>query len=146
MRPAVFAGLAAAMVSIVAALLIRAMPSVTSLVTNGHLVVNLVLFAAAGAFVARRGGTGWRAGLLAGALDALLGHPVAFLLSAPPDGSVIPVSPGTEVTPELIASMHRLGALVGAGSAVVIAAVAGAAGAWLVRRRGRAGGHGTRTG
>lgn len=137
MRPAVLAGLAAALVSIVAAVLIRTAPAATALVTNLHFLVNLALFTTAGAFVARRGGTGWRAGLLAGALDALLGHSIAFLLSSAPDASVLPVPPGTEVTPELIASMHRVGAIVGAGVAVVIAAVAGAAGAWMARRRAR---------
>jgi hypothetical protein len=140
MRPALLLGLAAAMASIVAALLIRSVPSSTSLITTLHFVVNLALFTGAGALVARRGGSGWRAGAVAGAVDAVLGHPIAFLLSDPPRELLLSqiASSDVPVTPEqaetLITTMHRTGAVVGAVSAVVIAVIAGAVGAWLARR------------
>jgi hypothetical protein len=136
LRPATYAGLAAAAVSIIAALIIRAAPPATSLVTTAHLLVNLTLFAMGGALAARLGAAGWRAGLFAGLLDALVGHPIAFLLSAPPDPAQVTVPPGTELTPQLLASMHLWGAVLGAVVAVMLATLAGAAGGWYARRTG----------
>jgi hypothetical protein len=143
-RSALLLGAAAAVASIVAALLIRTLPSSTSLLTTGHFVVNLALFTWAGARVAPRGGAGWRAGLIAGGMDALVGHPIAFLLSDPPREQIMAMasSSASSLTPDqtdaLVTSMHRTGALVGALSAMVIAAIAASVGAWLSRREASA--------
>lgn len=136
LRPATYAGLAAAAVSIGAAVVIRLVPSLTSVVTGVHFLTTLTLFAMGGALAARLGAAGWRAGLFAGLLDALVGHAGAFLLSSPPDASQVTPPPGTDVTPELLASLHLWGAVFGAAGAVVIAMVAGAAGGWYARRVG----------
>ncbi len=134
LRPATYAGIAAAGVSIVAMCAIRTVPSAESVITVVHLLVNVLLFATAGALAARFGGAGWRAGLFAGLLDAIIGHTGAFLLSSPPDASKVTVPAGRVLTPELLASMHVWGAVLGAVVAVLIAIVAGAAGGWYARR------------
>ncbi len=136
LRPATYAGVAAATVSIAAALLIRFLPSFTSVVTGVHFLATLTLFTMAGALAARLGAAGWRAGMFAGLLDALVGHPIAFLLSSPPEPPQVTLQIGTEATPELLASLHLWGAVLGAVSAVVIAIVAGAVGGWYARRTG----------
>jgi len=135
LRPATYAGVAAAVVSIVAMSVIRLVPAAESVVSVVHLLVNVILFATAGALAARLGVAGWRAGLFAGLLDALVGHTVAFLISQPPDASTVTVPPGTEVTPQMIAMMHVWGAVSGAIVAVLIAIAAGAAGGWYAKRR-----------
>jgi len=134
LRPATYAGVAAAIVSIVAMIVIRLVPSAESVVSVVHLLVNVLLFATAGALAARFGIAGWRAGLFAGLLDAIIGHTVAFLLSSPPDASNVTAPPGRVLTPELLASMHVWGAVTGAVVAVLIAIIAGAAGGWYARR------------
>lgn len=136
LRPATYAGVAAAVVSIIAAVIIRLAPPATSVVTTAHLLVNLTLFVMGGALAARLGGAGWRAGMFVGLLDALVGHPIAFLISATPDGSQMTLPPGTEATPELIASLHLWGAVLGAVVAVIFATAAGAVGGWYARRTG----------
>jgi len=135
LRPATYAGLAAAVVSIVAMIAIRLVPSAESIVSVIHLLVNVLLFATAGALAAQFGVAGWRAGLFAGLLDAIIGHTIAFLLAPPPDASKVTAPPGQVLTPELLASMHVWGAVLGAVFAVLIAIAAGAAGGWYARRR-----------
>jgi hypothetical protein len=139
LRPATYAGIAAAAASIGAAVCIRLAPGLTAVVTGVHFVLTLAVFAMGGALAARLGAAGWRAGMFAGLLDALVGHPIAFLLSSPPEASVVTLPAGVEATPELLASLHLWGAVVGAGAAVVIAIVAGAVGGWYARRIGVAG-------
>lgn len=136
LRPATYAGVAAAVVSITAAIIIRIAPPATSVVTTVHLLLTVMLFVMGGALAARLGGDGWRAGVFAGLVDALVGHPIAFLISETPDVSQVTLPPGTEATPQLIASLHLWGAVLGAVVAVIIAAVAGAAGGWYARRTG----------
>ena len=135
LRPATYAGVAAAVVSIAAMLVIRLVPSAESIVSVVHLLVNVLLFATAGALASQLGVAGWRAGLFAGLLDAMVGHTVAFLLAPPPDASKMSAPPGEVLTPELIASMHAWGAVLGAVVAVLIAIAAGAVGGWYARRR-----------
>jgi len=134
LRPATYAGVAAAVVSIVAMIVIRLVPSAESFVSVVHLLVNVLLFATAGALAARLGVAGWRAGLFAGLLDAIIGHTIAFLLAPPPDASKMTAPPGQVLTPELLASMHVWGAVLGAVFAVLIAIAAGAAGGWYAQR------------
>jgi hypothetical protein len=136
LRPATYAGVAAAVVSIVAALVIRLAPSAASVVTGLHLAVNITLFVMGGALAARLGGAGWRAGLFAGLVDALVGHPIAFLLATPPDPATVTLPPGMEATPQLLASLHLWGAVLGAITAVCFAVAAGAVGGWYARRSG----------
>ncbi len=138
LRPAVYAGIAAAVASIGAAVVIRLVPSLTSAATVVHFLTTFTLFTAAGALASRLGAAGWRAGIFAGLLDALIGHPIAFLLSSPPDASQVVLPQGVELTPELLATMHVWGAVFGAAVAVVIAMVAGAIGGWYARRTTRA--------
>ncbi len=135
LRPATYAGLAAAIVSIAAMIVIRVAPAAESVATILHLLVNVLLFATAGALAARLGGAGWRAGLFAGLLDAIVGHTIAFLISQPPDASKVTVPLGTAVTPQMIAMLHLWGAVSGALVAVLIAIAAGAAGGWYAGRR-----------
>ena len=134
LRPATYAGLAAAVVSIVAMIVIRQLPAAESIVSVVHLLLNVLLFATAGALAATLGVAGWRAGLFAGLLDAMVGHTIAFLLAPPPDASKMTAPPGEVLTPELLASMHVWGAVLGAVVAVLIAIAAGAAGGWYARR------------
>ncbi len=134
LRPAAYAGIAAAVASIGAAIAIRLVPSLTSAITGVHFITTLTLFAMGGALAARLGAAGWRAGMFAGLLDALVGHPIAFLLSSPPDASQVTLPQGTDATPELLATLHVWGAVLGAAAAVVIALVAGAMGGWYARR------------
>lgn len=136
LRPATYAGVAAAVVSIIAAVIIRVAPPATSVVTTAHLLLTVMLFVMGGALAARLGGDGWRAGVFAGLVDALVGHPIAFLISETPDASQVTLPPGTDATPQLIASLHLWGAVLGAVVAVIIAAAAGAAGGWYARRTG----------
>ena len=135
LRPATYAGIAAAVVSIVAMIAIRQVPSAESAVTAVHLLVNVLLFATAGALAATLGVAGWRAGVFAGLLDAIIGHTIAFLIAPVPDASKMTAPPGQVLTPELVASMHVWGAVIGAVGAVLIAIVAGAAGGWYAQRR-----------
>ncbi len=138
LRPATCAGLCAAAISILAGVAIRWWPSVETPVASAHLVLTLLLYTTAGALAARYAGDGWRAGLFAGLLDALIGHPVAFFLSAPPDPARLSLPPGIEATPAVIATAHLWGAVVGASVAIVFATGAGAAGGWYARRAGKA--------
>ena len=135
LRPATYAGVAAAVVSIVAMIVIRLVPLAESFVSVVHLLVNVLLFATAGALAARLGVAGWRAGLFAGLLDAIIGHTIAFLLAPPPDASKMTAPPGQVLTPELLDSMHVWGAVLGAVVAVLIAIAAGAVGGRYARRR-----------
>lgn len=109
-------------------------PAAESLASVIHLLVNVLLFATAGALAATLGVAGWRAGLFAGLLDAIVGRTIAFLLAPPPDAAKMTAPPGQVLTPELLASMHVWGAVVGAIAAVLIAIAAGAAGGWYARR------------
>lgn len=135
LRPATYAGVAAAAVSVAAAAVLRAAPALESVVMVVHLAAASLLYATGGALAARLGGDGWRAGLFAGLLDALVGHVVAFLLSAPPDPSRLTAPPGRELTPSVVAAMHLWGAVLGAVMAVGLGAVAGWAGGRVVRGR-----------
>lgn len=135
LRPAVYAGLCAALVSIVAAIVIRVAPSATGLATIVHLLLAVLLYATAGAMASRLGAAGWRAGLFAALLDALIGHALAFFISPTPDAASVSLPPGVEATPDVLGSIHLFGALAGAAVAVVLGALAGAVGAWLVRPR-----------
>lgn len=135
LRPAVYAGVCAALASVLAAVAIRMAPGVTALVTTVHLSIALLLYATAGAMASRLGAAGWRAGLFAALLDALIGHALAFFISPTPDAASVRLPPGVEATPEVLGSVHLFGALLGAGVAVALGAIAGGVGAWLVSRR-----------
>lgn len=135
LRPATYAGVAAALVSITAMIVIRLVPAVESVISVVHLLVDVLLFATAGALAATLGVAGWRAGLFAGLLDAIVGHTIAFMLASPPDASKVTAPPGRVLTPELLASMHVWGAVLGAITAILIAMAAGAVGGWYARRR-----------
>ncbi len=137
LRPATYAGIAAAVVSIGAAVLIRQVPSMEGVVGMGHLVATSLLYATGGALAARLGAAGWRAGLFAGLIDALVGHAIAFFIAPPPDPSTIAAPVGRVVTPELAASIHLWGAVTGAVMAVIIGAAAGWAGARYVQQMGK---------
>ena len=137
LRPATYAGLAAAFVSIAAAFVIRASPSLETPTAVAHLLLTGALYAMGGALAARLGADGWRAGLFAGLLDALIGHAIAFLIAAPPDPSRISLPSGVEPTPQLLGSMQLWGALLGAAMAIAIAIACGAAGGWYAKRTRR---------
>ncbi len=136
LRPATYAGLVAAAVSVASAIVIRLVPTLESPVAAVHLVLTFVLFVMGGALAARLGGEGWRAGLFAGLLDALIGHAIAFLISAPPDPARLSLPPGVEVTPQVIGAAHLWGSVLGAATAIVFAVAGGALGGWYARRSG----------
>ena len=135
LRPATYAGVVAALVSIAAAVVIRLSPSLESAAAVVHLALTTLLYATAGALATRLGADGWRGGMFAGLLDAVVGHTIAYLIAAPPDASRMTFPAGVPVTAETVSRMQAWGAVVGAGAAVVIAMLAGAAGGWYVRRR-----------
>ena len=135
LRPATYAGIAAATVSVAAAVAIRIVPTWESLVVGVHFALTVLLYATGGALAARLGGDGWRAGLFAGLLDALIGHTIAFVLAAPLDPARVSLPRGVTTSPQLMASMQVWGAVLGASVAVVIAIGAGAAGGWYAKRR-----------
>ena len=137
LRPATYAGLAAAFVSIAAAVVIRLSPSLEAPVAVVHLLLTGVFYVMGGALAARLNGDGWRAGLFAGLLDALIGHTIAFLIAAPPDASRISLPSGVEPTPQLLGSMQLWGALLGAVMTIAIATACGAAGGWYAKRTRR---------
>ena len=136
LRPATYAGIAAAVVSIGAAVVIRLWPAAESPMTGVHLVLTFVLFVMGGALAAKLGGDGWRAGLFAGLLDALIGHVIAFLVSRPPDPSRLTLPKGVEATTEVLGAAHLWGAVLGAVVSVVFAIAGGALGGWYARRSG----------
>lgn len=146
LRPATYAGLAAAVMSVTAAIVIRVAPASEPIVVGLHLLVTATLYLMGGALAARLGGDGWRAGLFAGLLDALVGHAIAFLISEPPDPSRVTLPRGMEPTPQVLAGVHLWGAVLGAAMAVAIGVAAGAAGGWYARRTGVAGAASTGTG
>ena len=137
LRPATYAGLAAAFVSIAAAVAIRLSPNLETPVASAHLLLTGTFYLMGGALAARLGADGWRAGLFAGLLDALIGHAIAFLIAAPPDASRILLPSGVEPTPQLLGSMQLWGALLGAAMAIGIAIACGAAGGWYAKRTRR---------
>lgn len=134
LRPATYAGLAAALVSIIAAVVIRLAPSLEGPATAAHLLLTGALYVMGGALAARLGADGWRAGLFAGLLDALIGHAIAFFIAAPPDPSRITLPTGVEPTPQVLGSLQLWGALLGAATAIAIATACGAAGGWYAKR------------
>jgi len=134
LRPAAYAGIAAAFVSIAAAIVIRVMPSFETVVVSLHLALTTLLYVTGGALATRLGGQGWRAGLFAGLLDALIGHTIAFFVAAPPDASRMTLPRGVVPTPHVLAQLQLWGAVVGAGGAILLAVAAGAFGAWYARR------------
>jgi hypothetical protein len=134
LRPATYAGLAAALLSITAALAIRFAPALETAVAAAHLVATFLLYVTAGALVSRMGAQGWRGGMFAGLVDALVGHPIAYLLAPALDPSKVTLPPGLEPTPAVLATAQQWGAVVGAGSAIVIALAGGALGGWYARR------------
>jgi xanthine/uracil/vitamin C permease (AzgA family) len=134
LRPAAYAGIAAALVTIGTQVVIRMSPNAESLVTGGHFVISFVLFVMGGALAARLGGDGWRAGLFAGLLDALIGHSIAFLIAPVLDPSRVNAPPGVEVTPQLVAAMHLWSAVLGAAVSVAFAVGGGALGGWYARK------------
>jgi len=132
-----YAGVAAAVVSIAAALAIRFAPNTETAAATVHLLLNTLLYATAGALVARLGAAGWRAGMFAALVDALIGHAIAFLIIPAPDASRVSLPAGMEATPGVLASMHLFGAMAGAALAVVLGLVAGAVGGWAAGRARR---------
>jgi uncharacterized membrane protein YeaQ/YmgE (transglycosylase-associated protein family) len=136
LRPASYAGIAAALVSIVGTIVLRAAPAAEALVSPVHLALVLLLYVTGGALAARLGGEGWRAGLFAGLLDALIGHAMAFFIAPAPDASRIQAPPGREITPQLLHAMHLWGAVAGALFTIVLGIVGGAVGSWYARRSG----------
>lgn len=134
LRPATYAGLTAAFVSIVAAVVIRVSPALETPVAGVHLLLTFSLYVMGGALAARLGGDGWRAGVFAGLLDALIGHAIAFLIAAPPDPTRVSLPRGVEPTPQVLGSIQLWGALLGAAMTVAIGAIAGAIGGWYAKR------------
>ncbi len=134
LRPATYAGIAAAFVSITAAIVIRVMPSFETVVGSIHFALTTLLYITGGALAARLGGQGWRAGLFAGLLDALIGHTIAFRVAAPLVASRVTLPRGMVPTPQVLAQMQLWGAVVGAGGAILLAVAAGAFGAWYAQR------------
>ncbi len=134
LRPATYAGVAAALLSIAAALVVRLSPPLEAAAASVHLVLTFTLYVMGGALATRLGGAGWRAGLFAGLLDALIGHAIAFFISAPPDPARITLPRGVEATPQVLGAMHLWGAVLGAGAAVLFALAGGALGGWYARR------------
>ncbi len=137
LRPAAYAGAAAALVSVLAAIAIRTVPTLETVMALAHLVLTALFYATAGALAARLGAAGWRAGLFAGLVDALVGHTLAYVIAAPPDPARISLPAGISQTSENLARAQSWGAIVGAVSTVIIAAGAGALGAWYMRRARR---------
>lgn len=134
LRPATYAGLAASLLSVAAALSIRLAPSLEGVAATAHLAGTGLLYLTAGALVTRMGADGWRGGLFAGLVDALVGHPLAYALARAPDPSKITLPPGVPPTPEAYATAQQLGAVAGAGGAILIALALGALGGWYARR------------
>jgi len=130
LRPATYAGIAAAVVSIVAAIVIRVWPSVEAVAGGVHLVLVFVFYASGGALAARLGAAGWRAGLFAALLDALIGHAIAFFIAAPPDASSVTIPQGVEVTSQV----QLWGTVTGAALTVLLGVIAGAIGGWYAHR------------
>jgi hypothetical protein len=135
LRPTVIAGLTASAVSISAMVVIRLSPSLEGVVAGVHLAVTLSLYVLAGMLASRMGAQGWRAGLMAGLVDVLVGHAISFLISTPPDASKVSLPAGVDATPQVLASVHLWGAVVGAAMAVGLATLCGALGGLWVRRR-----------
>ncbi len=136
LRPATYAGIAAAIVSVAAAIVIRVSPALEGVAATTHMVLTVLFYATGGALAARLGADGWRAGVFAGLLDALIGHAIAFFIAAPPAASRMSIPKGVEVTPELLGGMQLWGAVLGAVMAIILAAAAGAAGGWYTKRKG----------
>lgn len=134
LRAAAYAGAAAALVSIVSALVIRSTPTLESVAAIVHLALTVLFYTTAGALAARFGADGWRAGMFAGLVDALVGHTVAYLIATPPDPARTTLPAAVSQTAENLARMQAWGAVIGAVSTVVIAIGAGALGAFLMRR------------
>ncbi len=134
LRPAAYAGAVAAVVSVLAAIVIRTSPTLESVTAVAHLALTALFYATAGALAARLGADGWRAGVFAGLVDALVGHTIAYFIAAPPDPARITLPTGISQTAENLARAQTWGAIVGAVSTVIIAAGAGAVGAWYMRR------------
>ena len=135
LRPATYAGIAAATVSVAAAVAIRVVPTWESLVVGAHFALTALVYATGGALAVRLNGDGWRAGLFAGLLDALIGHTIAFVLAAPLDPARVSLPRGVTTSAQLMATMQVWGAVLGASVAIMIAIGAGAAGGWYVKRR-----------
>lgn len=134
LRPATYAGIAAALVSILAAVVIRLWPPLEALAGAVHLVLAFMFYAMGGVLAASLGADGWRAGLFAGLLDALIGHAIAFFIAGPPDPTRVTLPAGIEVTPQVLARVQLWGAVTGAGFTIVMGAIAGAVGGWYARR------------
>ncbi len=134
LRPATYAGIAAAVTSIAAAIVIRVSPSAESIVVPAHLALTVLFYATGGALAARLGADGWRAGLFAGLLDALIGHAIAFFIAAPPEAGRVSLPNGVQPTPQVLAGVQLWGAVLGAAMAVAFAAAAGAVGGWYAKR------------
>ena len=134
LRPATYAGIAAALTSIIAAIVTRVSPSAESIVAPTHLVLTVLFYSTGGALAARMGADGWRAGLFAGLLDALIGHAIAFFIAAPPEAGRVSLPKGVEATPQVLAGVQLWGAVLGAAMAVAFAAAAGAVGGWYAKR------------
>jgi len=95
-----------------------------------HLVLVFVFYASGGALAARLGAAGWRAGLFAALLDALIGHAIAFFIAAPPDASSVTIPQGVEVTSQV----QLWGTVTGAALTVLLGVIAGAIGGWYAHR------------
>ena len=134
LRPAVYAGAAAALVSVISAAVIRSAPALETVTAVAHLGLTMLFYATAGALAVRFGADGWRAGLFAGFVDAIVGHTLAYLIAAPPDPAKISLPAGISQTAENLARAHGWGAILGAISTVIIASGAGAIGAQYMRR------------
>ena len=101
---------------------------------GAHLLLTSSFYVMGGALATRLGAQGWRAGVFAGLLDALIGHAIAFLIAAPPDASRIWRPSGVEPTPQVLGSTQLWGALLGATMAIAIGAIGGAAGGSYAKR------------
>jgi hypothetical protein len=134
LRPAAYAGAAAALVSVLSAVVIRAAPTLETVVAVAHLGLTVLFYATAGALAARLGADGWRAGLFAGLVDGICGHTLALLIAAPPDPARIALPSGIAQTAENLARAQTWNAILGAIATVIVATGLGALGAFNVRR------------
>lgn len=134
LRPATYAGVTAALLTIGAQVVIRVAPSLASTIAAAHFIAAFVLFVMAGALATRLGGDGWRAGLFAGLLDALVGHAIAFFIAVPPDPATVTLPRGVEATSQVLGAMQLWGAVLSAIVTIAFAIGGGALGGWYARR------------
>jgi hypothetical protein len=131
--------LAAAVASVISAVIARHVGQgiIGQTVSASHLLLVLTLYAVAGGRSAMAGASAWIGGLFTAALDAAIGHGLAFAISPPPTDPAAYVgmlgrTPAAEEIPALQAQAAAAEVLF----VLVIGVLAGAIGGWVARRRG----------